>query len=308
MKKTTVTIGIPAYNEEQNIEAFLRSIGNQKIAHFVLTEVLVYSDASSDNTNLLVRNVARKNPRIKLIKGTSRKGKYFRVNELFARNKSDVLVILDADIAMKSADFLDKLVTALISDRNAVMTAAQVELIKPASFTARVLYTSFVLSDMMRLSVPGYDIAPNFHGAATAYKKNFIKNLAIPSDVIDPHLYIYLSAKKSNGFRYCPEAVILQNPPSTIKDVKQLMQRSIGKKDAILEKIFGKDTIQAVHYIPRRAKFTGVWKCFLQEPVYTPIAMLVSFYLGKLVHVKKIDNSPIWEINTSTKKKIAYAK
>lgn len=308
MKKITLTIGIPAYNEEKNIEVFLRSLFKQKLKNIALLEILVYSDASSDKTNSIVEELAKTFSQIKLIRGTSRKGKYFRVNELFKKSTTDVLVILDADIALVGDNFLEKLVTALISDKKAAMMSAHVTLIRPKGFLAKIIHTTFVLGDFMRLSVPGYDVAANFHGAATAYKKSFIQNVTIPSNLRDPHFYIYLAAKKINGFRYCPDAEILQVPPTTIKDVKQVMQRSIGKEDPELEKIFGKVMIQEVTFIPTRAKLIGVLKCFLWQPFYTPFAILASFYLGRMARPEKIDNSPVWEINTSTKEPIVYAK
>jgi glycosyltransferase involved in cell wall biosynthesis len=306
MKKTTLTIGIPAFNEELNIETFLRSLFDQTFKNIDLKEVLVYSDASSDKTDSIIHKLNETFPLITLIRGKSRKGKYFRVNELFKKNTSDVLIILDADIALARKDFLETMVSKLVMDKKAVMLAGHVKLIRPDGFVAKVIHTSFVLGDFMRLSVPGYDVAENFHGAATAYKKEFLKNVNIPSNLSDPHLYIYLSAKKVNGFRYSPKAIILQNPPSTIKDVNQVMQRSIGKEDLELEKIFGKGMIEQVHTIPRSAKIKGIIKCFLWQPFYTPLAMLIAFYLGRIARPEKVDTSPIWEINTSTKKQIPY--
>jgi glycosyltransferase involved in cell wall biosynthesis len=217
MKKTTLTIGIPAFNEELNIETFLRSLFDQTLKNIDLKEVLVYSDASSDKTDTIIQKLSKTFPLITLIQGKSRKGKYFRVNELFKKNTSDVLIILDADIALARKDFLEIMITTLVADKKAVMLAGHVELIRPSGFVPKIIHTSFVLGDFMRLSVPGYDIAENFHGAATAYKKDFLKNITIPTNLSDPHLYIYLSAKKINGFRYSTDAIILQNPPTTIK-------------------------------------------------------------------------------------------
>ncbi|HSW88591.1 MAG TPA: glycosyltransferase [Candidatus Saccharimonadales bacterium] len=308
MKKITVTVGIPAFNEELNIEAFLLSVIDQNAQKIAFKEIYIYSDASSDKTDEIVERLAKKYSIIKLIKGKTRKGKYFRVNQLFALCKTDVLIILDADIALKKKDFLETLAQALISDEKAAMMAAHVELIRPQGFIAKVLHASFILGDFMRWSLPGYDIAENFHGAATAYKKSFLKTIAIPTNLSDPHLYIYLWAKKSNGFRYCPQAVISQYAPSTIADVKQLMERSIGKRDPELEKIFGEAMIRQVHFIPKSAKIKGVIKCFLWNPIYAPLAIIISFYLGRMVHPDKVNNSPIWEINKSTKKRMSYAK
>src|SRR6266567_1694371 len=119
MKKTTLTIGIPAYNEEQNIEGFLRSLFEQKLHAVTLEEVLVYSDSSTDKTNTIVHKLKKTYPKIKLIQGKSKKGKYRRVNELFHKNKSEALVILDADIALEKDDFLETLINTFISDKKA---------------------------------------------------------------------------------------------------------------------------------------------------------------------------------------------
>lgn len=308
MKKITVTVGIPAYNEEQNIEAFLRSIIAQKLQRVVLKKIFVYSDASSDRTNTIINKLTKTYPIITLIKGTARKGKYFRVNELFHRNTSDILIILDADIALDGNFFIETLATALDADPEALLGVAHNILLPSDGFIARILYAHFSLWDFIRTSSPRIDIAENYYGSATAYRKSFTSSVNIPSSISDPHFFIFLSAKKRNGFRYYMQAKILQYPPSTISDMKKLLNRSIGKRDKTLEKMFGKQLIQESLFIPTRAKIIGVWKCFLWNPLYTPLAILISFYLGRMVHPKNVDNSPLWEINKSTKKPMAYVK
>src|ERR1700722_18969896 len=114
MKKITLTIGVPAFNEELNIEVFLRSLFDQELQTIDLREVIVYSDASSDKTDTIIHKLSKTFPLITLIRGKSRKGKYFRVNELFKKNTSDVLIILDADIALARKDFLETMVTTLV--------------------------------------------------------------------------------------------------------------------------------------------------------------------------------------------------
>lgn len=307
MKKVIVSIGIPAFNEEQNIENFLRSILKQKLFHVTLEKILVYSDASTDRTNEIVTKLSKKYSIIKLLKGTSRKGKYLGVSDIFKQSKSDVTIILDADIALAGETVIEGLTHALISDPSAVMVAGHNMLVRPKGFIAKVLHTHFVLWDYVRWSVPNYDLADNFYGTATAYRKRFAHSLKITSKLSDPHLYIYLSAKKVNGFRYCEQAKVLQYAPSTLKDLKKLLSRSIGKKDLALEKIFGEETVVNARHITTKAKLLGVWRCFLWQPFYTPFALVVSFYIGRLVRPEKVDKSAIWEINLSTKKPITYA-
>ncbi|MCL4441785.1 MAG: glycosyltransferase, partial [Firmicutes bacterium] len=136
-KLPTLTVAIPAYNEEANIKNILLSVLAQKKSNFKLRKIIVYSDASGDKTDKIVRSV--KNPVVKLIRGASRKGKYFRVNQLFGMCESDILIILDADIALVGEHFLETLVDAMDADKNAVMIAAHQTPVRPDNFTGKFL-------------------------------------------------------------------------------------------------------------------------------------------------------------------------
>ena len=308
MKKVSVTIGLPAFNEEQNIAFMLQSLLAQKTKNTSVKNIIVYSDASTDKTNEIVDQMHKKHKIIKLIKGSKRKGKYFRIGRLFALCKTDVLVILDADIALSDKNFIELLATDLILHPKAVMVSAHNLYLRPNGFIARVLYTHFLLGKCILMSMPNQDSAEHFAGPATAYRNDFIKTLKIPIAITDPHFYIYLSAKKINGFRYYTKVATVEYLPATITDMKKILQRSIGKRDDVLEKMFGEKMIREAFFVPRKSKIIGVWKCFLQDPLYTPFAILVRLYVGRMVHPKKVDASPVWEINTSTKKSFTYAK
>ena len=54
-KKLTVTIGIPAYNEEKNIGRLLRALLRQKTNGLSIKKIIVISDASTDKTSQIVR-------------------------------------------------------------------------------------------------------------------------------------------------------------------------------------------------------------------------------------------------------------
>ena len=69
MKKLTVTIGIPAYNEEKNIGRLLKSLSNQKGDDFTLNEIVVLSDGSTDMTNEIVHSQSKLNRKVKLLAG-----------------------------------------------------------------------------------------------------------------------------------------------------------------------------------------------------------------------------------------------
>lgn len=304
--KVTLTIGIPAFNEEQNIQTLLETIMRQKQDTFNLEKILVYSDASSDKTNQLVEEYEKKYSQIELIKGKEQKGKYSRMNELFALSKTDILIILDADIALGGNKFIEYLVTYLISDSGALSVSARNVLLRPQRFEARMLYTYFTLWDNFLLNAITGDIPNHFTGTATAFKGSYASTLRIPPNVNNPHHFLYLAAKSKNGFRYCAQAVVLQHAPATISELNAILTRKIMQSDSVLEAMFGKETIQKLHYVPKKAKVRAVLKSFLYDPLYTPLALLITIYASRMSGYLKKDSSQLWKINTSTKRAIAY--
>lgn len=74
MTKHTLSIIIPAYNEEKNIEAAVKSALaaiNDKISDY---EILIFDDGSKDRTGEIADEIALKNPRVKVIHNKPNKG------------------------------------------------------------------------------------------------------------------------------------------------------------------------------------------------------------------------------------------
>jgi len=300
MKKFSVTVGIPAYNEEKNIENLLLSLFKQKQLSFDLGRIIVYLDASTDNTEKIVKQVCEKHPIVELVKGTSQKGKYRRVNQLFEMSKSDGVIILDADIVLVGDEFLENLTKILIQDKRALLVAAHQEMYRPKTFIGRIIYVHFLHWDYIRWSIPDYHGATNYYGSATAYRGSFARSIKIPTTTNDPHFYIYLSADKLGGFRYCRSAVMRQWPISNFKDLRKFCRRLLGKPDATLTKIFGQDYIDASLHVSLKSKIIGTLRCFLSEPFFMPLSLLVLFYV-QYASVGVVDPTSSWEVVTSTK-------
>lgn len=300
MKKCSVTVAIPAFNEELSINNIISDVLMQKQKSFTVEEIIVISDGSTDKTNEKVIALSRKNPVITLLKGKEQKGKYYRLNQIFRRNRSDLLIILDADIRLIGNDFLEKLILVLLKSPNAIMAAGHNLLLKPSNFTGKIIHANFKFWDYVCLSLPNKNSALNFAGSATAYKGSFARTIVIPEDIKDPHLYIYLMAKKQNGFRFCRKAEVSVWPITTLKDYDTFLNRTIGKKDHRLEKIFGVKT-EEVYAVPYRSKLQGFMKAFVRQPFYTSLAVFLTLYKEKIHPPKKTDKTPVWDVLTSSK-------
>src|SRR5258706_16477866 len=90
MLKKTITIGIPAYNEEKNIQWLLKSILIQKEEGFSLEKIIVIIDGATDNTFAKASLV--KSNKITIISSNQRLGKTARINELIELFSTDILV------------------------------------------------------------------------------------------------------------------------------------------------------------------------------------------------------------------------
>jgi cellulose synthase/poly-beta-1,6-N-acetylglucosamine synthase-like glycosyltransferase len=303
MKKFTVTVGIPAYNEQNNIENLLVSLFEQKQSSFNLIEVIVYLDASTDNTEKIVKQIINKYPIVKLVKGNSQKGKYHRVNQIFTMSKGDGVVILDADIILVGDKFLENLTHVLIQDPKALLVSAHQKLLRPKKFISKIIYTNFLHWDYVRWSIPGFHSGTNYYGSATAYRGSFARTIKIPADTNDPHLYLYLLADKSGGFRYCRSAEMWQWPISTFQDLKKFCTRSLGKPDATLAKIFGQEHIDAATYVDLKSKIVGTLRCLLTEPFFMPLSLIVLLYV-RYASKQAVDNDSRWKVVSSTKQSI----
>jgi len=85
----TVTVVIPAYNEEERIGATLRAVMQRGFAG----EIIVVDDGSSDNTAMIARDAGAR-----VIQLERNLGKGEALNRAAACVSSDVVVFLDADL------------------------------------------------------------------------------------------------------------------------------------------------------------------------------------------------------------------
>jgi cellulose synthase/poly-beta-1,6-N-acetylglucosamine synthase-like glycosyltransferase len=88
-----VSILIAAYNEEKVIKQKLESIFSSDFPKLKI-EVIVGSDASTDNTNEIIKSFSN----IRLVEFTGRSGKIKIINHLATIAKNEILIITDANV------------------------------------------------------------------------------------------------------------------------------------------------------------------------------------------------------------------
>ena len=112
----SISIIIPAHNEESVIENKLKNLVDLKYPKNKV-EIIIASDNSSDNTNIIVRNFIRNNQEknIMLYEVNERKGKTNAQNEAVRIAKGEIIIFSDANSMLKE-DSLKELVKFMSDD------------------------------------------------------------------------------------------------------------------------------------------------------------------------------------------------
>lgn len=306
MKKVNLTIAIPAYNEANTIENILYAIFSQNDKKYNLKNVFIYNDGSDDETSTNLYRLKKRYKKITIKNYKVRKGKNFRLNQMFKEINSNILVILDADINFSGKDYINKLINPLIKNKKIIMSASCSVPLRPSNFLGKLVYQSFINWDYIKANFNQKDNVHNFGGQATAYKKGFYKKLKIPSSISEERYYIYNMAKKVDGFHYNKEAITYFWPVSTLTDIVNLTHREFGNENSEIYQSLGIDT-QGEIRIPIKNKVRGILEAFWESPFYAPMALVLNVLLAH-ARPKKVSTKKYWEISTSTKKGIEFQK
>lgn len=104
-KKYSISVLIPAWNEEETIENTIESIFN---IDYEIKELIVINDGSTDSTRKIVENLMKKHPKLKII-NKENTGKGDSINRGIKIAKGELVVVVDAD-SYPAKDSFKKLV------------------------------------------------------------------------------------------------------------------------------------------------------------------------------------------------------
>jgi glycosyltransferase involved in cell wall biosynthesis len=109
----SLSIVIPAYNEEQRLPATLRAvISYAETKKFDFVEILAVDDGSRDRTADAVRQAAAADPRIRLLQNPGNRGKGYAVRHGMREARGEWILFTDADLSTPIED-LDRLEEAV---------------------------------------------------------------------------------------------------------------------------------------------------------------------------------------------------
>lgn len=107
----TLSILIPAYNEERTIHLILDKVRDVKLINDIKKEIIIINDCSSDNTVSALETYMAKNPEmgIQLYSQEKNQGKGAAIHKAISLATGDYLIVQDADLEYDPIEYNDLL-------------------------------------------------------------------------------------------------------------------------------------------------------------------------------------------------------
>ena len=297
--RLSVSIGIAAYNCEDNIFLLLKSLLMQKIIGKV-DQIIVYSDAGQDQTVEVAKKV--KGKKIKVIDAKKRQGFAHAVEMLLRLNKSDIIILLNDDIKISDSHFIEKISNAFTDKRIGLVTANP-QPMRPQAFIEKAANSAFRVYEKMRYTIRGGNNEFTCDGKVLALSKPFIKSLRMPKNyeqIGNTDSFLYFSCL-ANGFKYkhVKNAVVKFKLPSNLKDYISLTVRN-NTDPYILKGRFGK-AVEMEYKKPKLAFYYFGLIEFIKNPIGSIPIFIIGLYVRyKARQIQKAFN-PTWDLVKSTK-------
>ncbi|MEM3769638.1 MAG: glycosyltransferase [Candidatus Bathyarchaeia archaeon] len=299
-----VSVGICAYNEEENIGALLENLLTKQFLP-PNSEIIVICSGCTDNTPSIVEKFARKDKRIRLILEEERRGKAPALNRILSLYRGKIFVHLDAD-HLPEPGAIDRLLKHFHDPKVGAVSGCQIP-IKIDNFMGRVNTVIWSLHNETQRYYHQKGKAQHLGGVLFAIKRGICDK--IPEDIVNDDAYMGVICQKKNyKIVFEEKAIALFRGPETIADYINQRRRVVyghlrveketkvapmiletsplSDKIAIISRWFKKNW-KTLHYL--------LAACFL-EAIVNAMAR-IDFKKGKSLH-------KVWKIATTTKKRV----
>ena len=209
-----ISIGVCAYNEENNIGKFLDNLKEQ-----IGDEIIVVASGCTDKTIDIVNDKKLQDSRIKLLIQEKREGKSSAVNLFIKKSVNNILVLISADV-LPEKDAVQKLTDVFQNQKTGMAGARPIPVNTEKTMVGFCVNYMWQLHHLIALQNPKC-------GEMIAFRKVFD---AIPSESAVDEASIEKEIKKKGlEIIYVPEAIVRNRGPRTISDfIRQRRRIALG--------------------------------------------------------------------------------
>ncbi len=293
----SVTVVIPAYNEEANVaRAVGQVLGEPWPATCALDRVIVVDDCSTDGTRSIAEDMARRDARVVLVQNARRSGKNAGIRAAAAASRSDILAVVDADV-LYAPGCLARTIELLADNDTLMGVSCIIEPLPAQSWRERASRSQALLVAALKRRGHAY------LSAVYAIKAPAFGALNIPDGVADDaYITCWLRA---HNYRYavCSDAVAYIRAATGLRDFAKQTLRGRRGDVSTRQAVPG-----SVPLLRRRVLAHAITRAFGQDPLgfllyvawYAIILMTPTHVWLPSVNLSTFDSA------TSTKDVTAY--
>lgn len=208
-------IGLPAYNEAENIGNLLEVLLSQKLQQVSLDQIIVVASGCTDGTEDIVREYMKRDNRIELIVQSQRRGKASAVNIIIEQNQSDVIMLHSTDV-LPAEDVVEKLISPFSDPEVGITGGRPVPTNNPDDFVGYIVHILWRLHHEISKRSPKM-------GEVIAFRPVLRR---IPEDTpVDEASIEPLIIGQGYQLRYIDDAKVYNHGPTTITDFLKQRRR-----------------------------------------------------------------------------------
>lgn len=273
----TVSIGICAYNEEENIGRLLQSIIDRNYENFFLQEIIVVADGCEDCTEHIVKQFSKNNEFVKFYYESTRQGKSHAVDKILKESEGDYIIFIDGD-TLPANGSLENMIEKVEDSTGAVVGKS----IVIGSSIKDMPHKTFW--ELHHIFMDHYTTLP---GTLYLLRNNVVDG--IPHQIVNDDTYIS-EVLKTEGYEiiYTPEAeTYIVEKNNLISHFKRRVRINCGHLQ-LDEVNYGYDVSSIVFFIVVADYLT-------KKPlkIHYLLLTLIMEFLAKIVSLKKIKSGKI---------------
>src|SRR4051794_37409582 len=209
------SVGIMAYNEEENIADAIGTILGQALHSSHVAELIVVASGCEDGTVPIVSEIADRDSRVRLIEQPDREGKASAINLFLAAATSPVLLMVSADVLVEDGT-IDALLRHFDDPGVGMVGGHPIPVNRETTFLGHAVHLQWRLHDRIARESPKLGEIVAFRSVVPS----------IPTDTAVDEISIQALVEQL-GYRlvYEPKAGVYNRGPTTVRDFLRQRRR-----------------------------------------------------------------------------------
>ncbi len=301
--KKPVSIGICCYNEEKNIEKLLVNLLKEQYLHS-LSEIIIVSSGSKDNTNDIVNKFAY-SPQIRLIIEEERNGKSSAVNIVLKSAKREFILFLPADVIPQKGS-INSLLNKFQNSNIGIVGGCPIPINGNNDLMGNISRTIWSLHNRTLSYLSTKGCLTHISGEFFIIAKGIVEQ--IPSFIINDDAYMaIMTVNKGKEIIFDKKARVFIKGPNTVYDYfvqrrrvvfghKQISRLGIKNSNALENMTFSKP------HIVIKILYEEI-KEYPQHFIFLFIAIFLEIFVNLYANIDIIRKKSHlkWEVAESTK-------